>query len=61
VPERTAEHIVVSGTSIKTYVGGVLKHSCTDSGVTAANSASLFAGSGGTPGTLADFDDVFVY
>jgi hypothetical protein len=53
--------IVVSGTSIKTYVNGALKHSCTDSGVTAANSASLFTGSGGTPGTLADFDDVFIY
>jgi hypothetical protein len=53
--------IVVSGTSIKTYVDGVLKHSCTDSGVTAANSAALFTGSGSTPGTLADFDDVFVY
>jgi hypothetical protein len=53
--------IVVSGTSIKTYVDGVLKHSCTDSGVSAANSAALFTGSGGTAGTLADFDDVFVY
>jgi fibronectin type 3 domain-containing protein len=53
--------IVVSGTSLKTYVDGVLKHSCTDSGVTAANKASLFTGSGGTPGTLADFDDVLIY
>lgn len=53
--------IVVSGTSIKTYVNGTLKHSCTDSTITAANSAALFTGSGGTPGTLADFDDVFIY
>ena len=53
--------IVVSGTSIKTYVDGVLKHSCTDSGVGTANSAALFTGSGETAGTLADFDDAFVY
>jgi sucrose-6-phosphate hydrolase SacC (GH32 family) len=53
--------IVVSGTSIKTYVNGTFKHSCTDSTISAANSAALFTGSGGTPGTLADFDDVFIY
>jgi Tfp pilus tip-associated adhesin PilY1 len=47
-------------TSIKTYVDGVLKRSCTDSGVSAASSAALFTGGGGTAGTLADFDDAFV-
>jgi len=29
-------------------VNGTLKHSCTDSTITAANSAGLFTGSGGT-------------